>query len=269
MLNLYMAKKLTTNEFIKKAQARHGDKYDYSNTIYVSMFKKVRIDCKLHGAFIQTAHDHVYGNGCKTCGYISNTNKSKFTTDSFIEKAKQIHGSKYDYGFVCYNSIKSEVRIKCYKHGIFEQTPNDHLHKASGCPKCKSSKGEKSIHRLLEHLGLDYIINHKFHDCRNDKNNLLFFDIYLPAYNTVIEYDGEQHFLYRKTGYFKNKLEQNLKNDLIKDEFCIKNNIKLIRIPYTEYVNIEKILRKEYLSGFCRSLNLSKEIRSIPIYTYE
>lgn len=55
---------------------------------------------------------------------------------SFIEKAVKIHGDTYDYSLVEYKNMKSRVKIICKKHGIFEQTPNNHLYVKSGCPKC-------------------------------------------------------------------------------------------------------------------------------------
>jgi len=57
------------------------------------------------------------------------------TTEEFIIKAKSIHGNKYDYSKVNYLNVRTKVKIICYKHGEFNQTPNKHL-KNSGCPKC-------------------------------------------------------------------------------------------------------------------------------------
>lgn len=57
-------------------------------------------------------------------------------TKEFIEKAKKIHGDKYDYSKVEYVHNKLKVCIVCPKHGEFWQRPHDHL-RSNGCPKCK------------------------------------------------------------------------------------------------------------------------------------
>ena len=62
-----MTKRLTTEEFIKKARAIHGDKYDYSKVIYVNNHTKVCIICPVHGEFWQNPHSHLKGMGCKKC----------------------------------------------------------------------------------------------------------------------------------------------------------------------------------------------------------
>ena len=57
----------------------------------------------------------------------------KLTTKQFIEKAKLVHGDKYDYSLVEYKNSKTKVKIKCNTcNNIFNQTPNDHLSK-KGC----------------------------------------------------------------------------------------------------------------------------------------
>jgi Zn finger protein HypA/HybF involved in hydrogenase expression len=55
---------------------------------------------------------------------------------NFLEKAKSVHGNKYDYSLVEYKTNATKVKIICEKHGVFEQRPNDHISKKCGCPKC-------------------------------------------------------------------------------------------------------------------------------------
>ena len=65
-----MAKKLTIDDFIFKSKLIHGDKYDYSQTIYKSIKDLVIIVCGEHGKFEQIAEKHLMGRGCKLCGVI-------------------------------------------------------------------------------------------------------------------------------------------------------------------------------------------------------
>ncbi len=63
-----MARRLTTDEFIKKAKAVHGDRYDYSQVDYVDARTKVTIICRDHGPFQQTPNKHLCKQGCGECG---------------------------------------------------------------------------------------------------------------------------------------------------------------------------------------------------------
>jgi len=127
-----MPKKLTLNEFIERSRKIHGDRYDYSHIKeYKNNQTKVPIICPEHGEFLQTPKNHLNGRGCPKCG-----GTEKMTTQEFIEKAKHIHGSRYDYSLVEYDTTKDKVKIICNDCGrIFLQRPQDHL-RAYGCPYC-------------------------------------------------------------------------------------------------------------------------------------
>ena len=124
-----------TKEFIEKAIKIHGDKYDYSKVEYKKASEKVIIICKIHGEFLQTTGNHLYGYNCKKCSKEETSNKQKYTTEDFINKSKIIHGDKYDYSKVNYIDSKTKIIIMCKIHGEFQQGPNKHLQK-QGCPKC-------------------------------------------------------------------------------------------------------------------------------------
>ena len=122
--------KLTTEEFIKRAKERHGDKYDYSKVVYKNKSTKVCIICADHGEFYQIPSDHLRGCGCHMC-----SGKAKLTTQGFTKRASELHNNLYDYSKVKYESSKDKVCIICLDHGEFFQTPNDHL-RGKGCSKC-------------------------------------------------------------------------------------------------------------------------------------
>ena len=126
---------MSTEEFIKKAIKVHGNKYDYSNVNYVDNKTKVCIICNIHGEFWQLPSEHLRGKGCRKCGRISAARKQVPSLDKFIEKARIIHGNKYDYSKVEYINSHTKVCIICPIHGEFWQTPNDHLC-GKGCKKC-------------------------------------------------------------------------------------------------------------------------------------
>ena len=64
----------------------------------------------------------------------------RMNKESFIEKAHEVHGDKYDYSKVIFKYAKEPVEIICPKHGSFWQRPQDHYLKGCGCPKCKGEK---------------------------------------------------------------------------------------------------------------------------------
>ena len=140
-----------------------------------------------------------------------------------------------------------------------------------GCPKCNESKGEKECKRvfiskdfieinqenyekLLEtemNNNIYFIPQKEFKDLIGLKGGLLSYDFYIPKLNHLVEYDGEFH--YKPIKKYKNEpikdAEERLRkqqiHDKLKNEYCIKHNIKLLRIPYWEFDNIETILTKE------------------------
>ncbi len=136
-------KKLTTEEFIKKAKKVHGDKYDYSETYYVNNSTKICIVCSEHGKFYQTPHDHLSGSGCKKCYNEKRGDSLRKSKEEFIEKAKKVHDDKYDYSKVEYVNDSTKVCIICPEHGEFWQRPNHHL-QGNGCSICGIEKNKLS-----------------------------------------------------------------------------------------------------------------------------
>ncbi len=231
---------LNTVDFINKARIVHGDKYDYSKVEYVRNNIKVKLICPEHGLFLKSPNNFLGGQGCPYC--------SKYKSNKeFIEESKIIHGDKYDYSEVKYINNYTKVCIICPKHGRFYQSPNLHL-RGCGCPGCKESKGERKIRNYLVRRNINYIQN---------KECLIFLeglrpDFYLPDYNLIIEYDGEQHF---KPVQFGNmtaseadtRFKYTLLKDAQKEKLCEENKVKLLRIRYSQYDFIEDILDREIL----------------------
>ena len=109
--------------------------------------------------------------------------------------------------------------------------------KSCGCQR-KSSFGEQKIAELLEQNNIQFEREYTS-TCILPSGFKARFDFYLPQLNTIIEYDGRQHFI-QGNGVFDNaeKFSRTQEYDLIKNNWCKDNNIKLIRIPYTHYNNI-------------------------------
>ncbi|MGA9574049.1 MAG: hypothetical protein WBS20_08900, partial [Lysobacterales bacterium] len=126
-----MSKKLTTDEFVRRAREVHGGRYDYSLVKYVNGYTPVSITCRKHGRFEQQPAVHFRGSGCPACA----TEKQTMRAEVFIQRATEIHGARYDYSKVKYKTARIGVTIICRKHGAFKQLPDNHLH-GLGCLKC-------------------------------------------------------------------------------------------------------------------------------------
>lgn len=226
---------ISKDEFIKRAVNIHGDKYDYSKIKYHNLTSKIELFCKKHGYFEVNAIHHIHSNvGCQKCGHEIGFSKIKDTLDDFISKANNKHKNKYNYSLVNYINSTTKVKIKCDKHGIFEQMPSMHI-SGQGCPICKESYGEREIRNWLESNNITFEYQKKFDGCKNKRK--LPFDFYLPEHNICIEFNGSQH--YKISTYFgEESFNKTQINDKIKEKFCKENNIKLIIIKYNDVIEV-------------------------------
>ena len=139
-----MGKRLTREEFIEKAKKVHGDNYDYSKVEYINNKTKICVICLEHGEFWVTPRNHLSGQGkCPHCY------PNHYTTEKFIEKAKKVHGDKYDYSKVEYVDAFTKVCIICSIHGEFWAKPYIHLG-GSECPKCAYRSYKKTRNEFIE-----------------------------------------------------------------------------------------------------------------------
>lgn len=125
---------INREEFLSRAVAIHGDRYDYSIIKYKRGGIHVDIICSKHGVFKQKPNKHMRGQGCPKCAH-EMEHYNQLTTDEFINKAKKIHGEKYNYSEIDYVKSNIKVKIGCLEHGLFEQLPNNHL-RGMVCIKC-------------------------------------------------------------------------------------------------------------------------------------
>lgn len=238
--------KKTFDDFVDDASKIHDNKYTYNNAKkdFVNTRSKVSITCPIHGDFPLVVGKHLAGRGCPYCNY-----KNSF--NDIVKDASKIHNNKYTYDNAKKDFVntKSKVMITCPIHGDFKQSFSNHL-AGRGCPRCNESKGEKLISNILEEFLLDYTPENEFKGCIGIKNKryCLPFDFYVSGKNTLIEFDGEQHFKSIKGKGGDKKFESVKINDQIKNKYAKTNNIKLLRIPYVmKYEEIYKFLEQELL----------------------
>src|SRR5690349_2925510 len=129
----------TKNKSLERFKARaiavHGNGYDYSKVEYVHLQTKVTIGCPIHGPFLKSPAQHLYGVGCPACGMERAGAPHNNGLERFKTKAIGVHGSVYDYSKVEYINVKTKVTIGCPIHGPFLKSPLQHIYGA-GCPTC-------------------------------------------------------------------------------------------------------------------------------------
>lgn len=132
-------RKITTKEFIYRANFTHNYFYNYDFVEYINSFAKVKIACPNHGIFEQVASEHLRGYGCKKCAFEKSRVSQKRSFEEFVEISNNIHNNFYDYSLVKYKNNKTKVCIICPIHGKFEKLAYMHL-RGSGCPTCSHIK---------------------------------------------------------------------------------------------------------------------------------
>ena len=226
-------KKLTCEEFIRKANAVHKNRYDYSLVEYSNTCSLIKIKCPVHDVFEQIPHNHLQGQGCSSCSH-----NKKLNTDSFVERARYIHQNRYDYSQLKYKNMYSMIKIGCPIHGEFRQRANNHIN-GQGCPICKESKGEKLIRNWLTKNKITFNGQYTIFGCKNEKN--LLFDFAIFDNNNLIgliEYNNEDQQNHKTT----RKLLNQQNRDQIKLDYCTAHKIPLLRVSYKEISMINTFL---------------------------
>lgn len=233
-------RKLTEENFIKRI-----DDIYHGSLKYIKGFKNVRskvvMKCECGAEIIKSAEHFLLGVQCPYCSTASN---KPLTQNDFIQRAKEIHGDKYDYSLVEYNGLYNNVKIKCnICNRVFYQKPLYHIYYSSGC-SCRSSKGEEKIAALLDQYKINYIRQHKFKDLKTGErlSSCLKLDFYLPDKNLVIEFNGAQHYEAVDIWGGEEDFKLRQKYDQMKKDYCKKNGISFVEIPYWNFEKMEEII---------------------------
>lgn len=182
---------------------------------------------------IKMVHNKIKDILCSQCDYTCSTNSH------LKQHIKQVH-----------DKIKDKKCLQCDYNCSTKGDLNLHIKTCTGKLKCSS--GEYEIIKLFNALDLeryiDYIYDESYWNVKDKK--LLQWDFILNHKHDnplVIEYDGSAHYLpVRFGGISEERAQENLKtaqrHDKIKDDYCRENNIPMLRIPYWEKKNIEKLV---------------------------
>jgi Zn ribbon nucleic-acid-binding protein/very-short-patch-repair endonuclease len=240
-------KKKTTEEFKKEVFDLVKDEYTVLGE-YINTKTKIKLrHNKCGNVYNVQPSNFLQGNRCPKCSKKIGDIKRRKTDKQFKEQVFNLVGDEYTV-LGDYKGKRTKIKIIHNKCGnIYEVTSGNFL-QGNRCPICKHSKGEEKIAKYLTKFGIKYETQKTFDDLKF--NRPLRFDFYLPDKNLLIEYDGKQHFEPATFGgCSKETAEENFKNqqirDKIKNEYCKENGIKLLRIKYTDFKNIRKILKEK------------------------
>lgn len=194
-------KKKTTESFINDAIRVHNNKYLYDNVNYINNKIKVDITCPEHGDYKQLPSFHLQGQGCPRC-----YGNAKISKEEFYKKVKEIHEEKYEY-FDDYVKMRQKIKIKCPKHGIFNQLAMSH-YSGHGCQRCAKAGFDKSLPSFLyvqEITKDDLIIAYKFGITNKEPNERM----KKQSYSTSLK--QKLYFTHEDNGDNIYLIEQNLK----------------------------------------------------------
>lgn len=232
------SKRKTTEEFKEELFELVGDEYTLEDE-YITNKTKVNFRHKLCDKLWYAAPDEILsGYRCSHC-YGNNL----LTQEEFEQRIFEQRGDEYSVISEYINSA-SKIKIRHNKCGcIWDANARDVLYNMSGRPRCNQSKGESRIERFLSKECILYIPQMKYDNLVGKKNIPLSYDFYLPLYNLLIEYQGQQHE--KPVDWFggENKFKRQLEIDEKKKEYAKNNSINLLEIWYYDFNNIEEILR--------------------------
>lgn len=233
------------NEYKLKLAKDRADKLGYilHTNKYTGVDDDIKLTCS-SGHEWTTTYDRFVRvkNLCLECNNILFSINQRL---SFLEVRKRIEVEGYLLlsNETDYKNNESNLKVKCPKGHIYKVALNN-FQQGKRCPRCYQSKGENEIERVLNEMCIRFKRQHKFTDCKYEK--CLPFDFYLPDFNMCIEYDGEQHFKEGHFGMTEKEFEELQLRDSVKSKYCKDKDILLLRIPYLEFNNIEKILKTTF-----------------------
>lgn len=233
----YSTPKKDTETFKKEMYEKYGNRYTILGE-YIDNKTKIKVRCNVCGYEYLVKPYHILCNG-KECAKCKGVKKK--TTIEFSEEVNNLTNGEYELLSEYTNNKAYVILLHHICNETYQVKPNVFLN-GRRCPICDESKGETVVRLWLEDNNIKFTKQYPFEDCKDIR--VLPFDFYLNDMNICIEYDGIQHY---DKDTFYGDYETIKLHDNIKTKYCEDNNIKLIRIPYWEFNNIDEILEEELL----------------------
>ena len=210
----------------------HNGKYSYNRVYYVDGSAWVDATCATHGNFSMLAQDHKSGHACPKCHGMRDR-------DSFIARATDVHGDKYDYSQVIYDGATSKVTLMCPSGHTFTQTPTMHVW-GQGCPQCANvgpSSGQIDLYNFVSKYA-EAKLEHVF----SGRKRL---DIYIPEHSLGVEFDG--------IFWHSDKYQAASDRQLTRHNLALKSGIRVIHIFSDEWAYRRQAVESLLLSSLGKS----------------
>ena len=238
--------KLCKNEKVRKNQPKL--KYDQKSVVelfkkshlvvcgkYKSMKTPISFYCEKHkdmGIQTITLNNFLYQHSsCKYCAR-ENISRLKSTPENEIRHLLDSMNLEYIDSRV---DKKMTVSFVCKAHRAYGVQCNslDKIKRGQGCRLCSASTGETMVSSILKEKNIEYEFQKKFDGLVGEGRGQLSYDFYLPKYNTLIEYQGQQHYMIVDAFHATDRtLKKQIHHDNLKREYAKENNISLIEVPY-------------------------------------
>lgn len=178
--------RMSVEAFIQKAKKIHGDTYDYRSVKAIPGSKElIKIHCKEHGVFEQTASNHCSGRGCVKCGRVKTESAKHLDTKEFLKRAKEKHGKTYTYEDAVYTGTANQISITCRIHGKFSMQANNHMN-GKGCRKCADTlRGEQRRGDWYTPKTLQKLVGLEIEDGRKEFNKYAYVNMVCGTHGKV------------------------------------------------------------------------------------
>lgn len=232
---------LSNDIYLKRVNEYWGDRVEILED-YKKGEDRIKVLCKVcDNIWNPMARSLLRGNGCPKCGHQKTKSSRIKSNEKYIEELKSVHENRIDLLDEYYNS-NTKINFKCCLcDNIWLANPNMIL-RGRGCPKCNFSKGELLISKILKDIGIKFEEQFIIKGLKTNKGGTPRFDFAIFEKDIlvkIIEYDGVLHFEpINKFGGLK-RFEDQKEVDSFKNKYCLENNIKMIRIPYTDLSKID------------------------------
>lgn len=243
-------KRKTNDEFTREIRQIVGNEYTFLDKHTVAN-KKIKVrhnseKCNNH-SYEVTPNKFLSGRRCPVCSAREQGDNKRKTQKQFEDEVLAISGDEYTF-LEKYKSYSDNIKVV---HNIckftFKTTPSRFISSGNRCPACSSmSNGEDRVRLTLENFNINFTSQYRIPECRYKYPLPFDFAIFdnHGDLNLLVEYDGQQHFVEGKNSF--NNTDDDFKDIVIRDEiknrYCRTNGVKLLRIPYWEFDNVEAII---------------------------
>lgn len=224
---------MSPSEFSHRLESKYGAEYSILGK-YINTKTHLLVRHNVCGTeYMTTPSNLLRGHGCNICAQKLRDKKRKLTDKEFKNKVRELTGDEYTFLEPYSTNAHVELKVKHNKCGtVYSVKPYNFLYNNRRCPYCNTSSGELYIQSYLDKHKIKYETQKTFPWCKD--KHLLSYDFYIPEFNTLVEYQGAQH--YGPIEFFgSDYYSTQKKHDAIKRSFAHKEGMKLLEISYRKY----------------------------------